>query len=56
MMQAQMQGNVNVTRNIFGPYILKMRTIPGRQGNISQSEKKEEKKLFEMIDEYIEQA
>lgn len=56
MMQAQVQRNVNVTGNIFGTYILKMRTIPGRRENIFQAEKEEEKKLFEMVDEYIEQA
>lgn len=43
-----------VTKNIFGPYIYKMRTIPGCE--MKKSDKEKEKRLFKMIDDYIEQA
>jgi len=43
-----------VTRNIFGSYIYNTKSVPGKQG---MEEKKEKiSKLFEIIDDYIEQA
>lgn len=43
-----------VTRNIFGSYIYNTKSIPGKQG---MEEKKEKiNKLFEIVDDYIEQA
>lgn len=40
----------------FGPYILTTRIIPGKQQDNIQEEKERENELFEMIDDYIEQA
>lgn len=42
------------TKNIFGPYINATILIPGRQENAKGKE--EEKELFEMVDDYIEEA
>lgn len=44
------------TANIFGSYILRMREIPGRSTIDELKEKKKEKELFEVIDDYVEQA
>lgn len=44
------------TANIFGPYILRMRQIPGRKAADILAEKKKEKELFRVIDDYVEQA
>lgn len=52
MMQAQKHNTVY--KNIFGPYILNMRVIPGREEK--ESTKEQEKKLFDMVDSYIEEA
>lgn len=43
-----------VTKNIFGPYILNMCVIPGREE--TGYTKEQEKKLFEMVDEYVEET
>ncbi|MBS5284908.1 MAG: hypothetical protein KHY46_13790 [Clostridiales bacterium] len=40
----------------FGPYILTTRIIPGKQQDNIKEEKERENELFEMIDDYIEQA
>lgn len=50
----QVQKNNAVSKNIFGPYILKMRVIPGRE--TSRNTKELEKKLFQIVDEYVEEA
>lgn len=42
--------------NIFGPYIVKTRVIPGVKCLDRKEEKKKEKELFESVDDYIEQA
>ncbi len=44
------------TANIFGPYILKMRQVPGRKCMNASRDKNREKQLFQMIDDYVEQA
>ena len=44
------------TANIFGSYILRMREIQGRSIIDELKEKKKEKELFEVIDDYVEQA
>lgn len=53
MMQPQMNKEKAI-QNIFGPYIYKIRTIPGCE--LKKSDKEKEKRLFQMIDDYIEQA
>ena len=43
-----------VTRNIFGSYIYNTKFVPGKE---KMEEKKEKiRKLFEIVDDYIEQA
>lgn len=44
------------TANIFGPYILRMRQIPGRKCVNTSRDKEREKQLFQVIDDYVEQA
>ena len=44
------------TANIFGSYIQRMREIPGRSIIDELKEKKKGKELFEVIDDYVEQA
>ena len=53
MMQTQMNSE-KVTKNIFGSYIYKIRIVPGCE--VKESDKEKEKRLFKMIDDYIEQA
>ncbi|MGL6201505.1 MAG: hypothetical protein ACRC3H_21495 [Lachnospiraceae bacterium] len=52
-MQAQAY---HVTSNIFGPYVLNTKVIPGLEKRDHEKEKKREAELFETIDDYIEQA
>ena len=44
------------TANIFGPYILRMRQIPGRKCANTSRDKEREKQLFQVIDDYVEKA
>lgn len=44
------------TANIFGPYILRMRQVPGRRCYNTPKEKDRERQLFQVIDDYVEQA
>lgn len=41
-------------RTLFGSYIMKMNEVPGRR--VTKEDKAREQKLFEMVDDYIEQA
>ena len=41
-------------RNLFGSYIMKMTEVPGR--HVTKEDKAKEQELFEMVDDYIEQA
>lgn len=52
-MQVEMDRK-RTTKNIFGSYIYKMRTIPGCE--LKKGDKEKEQRLFEIIDDYIEQA
>ncbi|WP_313071296.1 hypothetical protein [Lacrimispora sp.] len=49
---AQVQ-NDNNSNKFFGSYILNTKYIPGREGEV---DKQNEEALFEMIDDYVEQA
>lgn len=42
--------------DIFGPYIFNTRVVPGKEGNADQKEKEKIRQLFEIVDDYIEQA
>lgn len=53
MMQTRVN---NVTSNIFGAYVLKMRVIPGCEEMDEKKEKEREESAFEVIDDYIEEA
>ena len=44
------------TANIFGPYILRMRQVPGLRCSNTTKEKDRERQLFQVIDDYVEQA
>ena len=44
------------TANIFGPYILRMRQIPGRKCANTSRDKERGKQRFQVIDDYVEQA
>lgn len=54
MMQAQRQISRENMRTIFGAYIMSTLAIPGREQTTETKEK--EKEVFEMVDDYIEQA
>lgn len=54
MMVAERERSQELIRNIFGQYIYQMRTIPGREQEAKEREY--EKKLFQIIDDYVEQA
>lgn len=41
-------------KTLFGSYIMKMNEVPGR--HVTKEDKARERKLFEMVDDYIEQA
>jgi hypothetical protein len=45
-----------VTSNIFGSYVMNMRQVPGREEKEDAGAKERERHLFEMVDDYIEQA
>ena len=45
-----------VTSNIFGSYVMNMRQVPGREEKADAGAKERERHLFEMVDDYIEQA
>lgn len=45
-----------VTSNIFGSYVMNMRQVPGREEKSDAESKERERHLFEMVDDYIEQA
>ena len=45
-----------VTSNIFGSYVMNMRQVPGREEKNDAESKERERHLFEMVDDYIEQA
>ena len=45
-----------VTNNIFGSYVMNMRQVPGREEKNDAEAKERERHLFEMVDDYIEQA
>ncbi|MBD9017988.1 MAG: hypothetical protein EGR13_06670, partial [Coprococcus comes] len=53
MMTAEKQIPVEMKR-LFGSYIMKMTEVPGRHA--TKEDKVREQKLFEMVDDYIEQA
>lgn len=53
MMTAEKQIPVEMKR-LFGSYIMKMTEVPGRHA--TKEDKAREQKLFEMVDDYIEQA
>ena len=55
MMMAQVECRESlVTKNIFGSYIYNTKVVPGRR---RMEERKEKiKQLFEIVDDYIEQA
>ena len=53
MMTAEKQIPVEMKR-LFGSYIMKMTEVPGRRA--TKEDKVREQKLFEMVDDYIEQA
>lgn len=53
MMTAEKQIPVEMKR-LFGNYIMKMTEVPGRY--VTKEDKVREQKLFEMVDDYIEQA
>lgn len=54
IMQATNTVKTYATRNIFGPIIFKMTADPKK--DFSRKQMEEEKKRFEVIDDYIEQA
>lgn len=43
-------------KHIFGSYIMNMKWVPGVSRDDSAKSKTREKELFEMVDDYIEQA
>lgn len=45
-----------VTSNIFGSYVMDMKYVPGREEKEDAGAKERERHLFEMVDDYIEQA
>lgn len=45
-----------VTNHIFGSYIMNMKQVPGREEKEDAASKERERHLFEMVDDYIEQA
>jgi len=53
-MQATNTEKTYATRNIFGPIIFRMTADPKK--DFSRKQMEEEKKRFEVIDDYIEQA
>lgn len=42
--------------DIFGPYIFNTRFVPGKEESADQKEKEKIRQLFEIVDDYIEQA
>ena len=54
----QVQAGSYANKNIFGAYLLRMRTGPGWNGKPEEEkrEKERERELFEVVDDYIEQA
>lgn len=52
MIQVQKQNNLNIGQ-IFGSYVLNMKYVPGRE---DEKYEQKEKALFEMVDDYVEQA
>ncbi|MGN0268018.1 MAG: hypothetical protein ACI4D7_10115 [Lachnospiraceae bacterium] len=57
MMQQKVQVNY-ATASIFGSYINRVKTIPGRERTEEQRRKDKERiaAMFEIIEDYIEQA
>lgn len=55
-MMAQRDYRNDVINNIFGNYIRNMRQVPGREERENGGTKDREQLLFEMVDDYIEQA
>ncbi|WP_159441991.1 hypothetical protein [Clostridium sp. Marseille-P2415] len=53
MTEAQKNQTVN---KIFGSYIGNTRFVPGAAEEKDESSKKKEEELFEMVDDYVEQA
>lgn len=53
MIQTQKNQTVN---KIFGSYIDNTRSVPGYTEETDENSKKKEKELFEMVDDYVEQA
>ena len=49
-----MKNKKNPTDNIFGAYIMNTRIISGKKSSVKDKEREQE--LFEVIDDYIEQA
>ncbi len=45
-----------VTSNIFGSYVMNMKYVPGKEEKEDAGAKERERHLFEMVDDYIEQA
>lgn len=52
MIQVQKQNNFNIGQ-IFGSYVLNMKYVPGRE---DEKYEQKEKALFEVVDDYVEQA
>jgi len=50
------QGQTLILHNIFGPYVMNTKVIPGREKPESEREVKIRSELIEAVDDYVEEA